>query len=72
MRTFKEFVTKEDVGTNVGSIAGSGDARLPADQREPGLYPAAISSYQKKNKKGAKEAQAQVAVMVRRNVLPTR
>lgn len=67
MRTFKEFVTKEEVGTNAGSIAGSGDARLAPDQREPGLTPAMMSSYQKKNKKNAKKAGAEIAFMVKRN-----
>lgn len=72
MITFKKFITKEEVGssvgTTVGSIAGSGDKRLPPDQREPGLTPKMVSNYQKRNKEGAKEQEATVAAMVRRNV----
>lgn len=47
MKSFREFINEDGMGagavasagpTNtVGSIAGSGDSRLPADQREPGV-----------------------------------
>lgn len=46
MKSFKEFINEDGVGagamgagpTNtVGSVAGSGDSRLPASQREPGV-----------------------------------
>ena len=66
MKSFIQF--SEDLGSNVGSIAGSGDARLPPDQREPGLTPDAKNTYKKKNKKGADELTATIAMMVARNV----
>jgi hypothetical protein len=46
MKSFKDFIKEDGVGagavgagpTNtVGAVAGSGDSRLPADQREPGV-----------------------------------
>ena len=46
MKSFKEFLEEDGMGggaigggpTNtVGSVAGSGDSRLPANQKEPGV-----------------------------------
>lgn len=47
MKSFREFINEDGVGagavggsapTNtVGGVAGTGDSRLPADQREPGV-----------------------------------
>lgn len=45
MKSFKQYMTEMGAGAaggggpsnTVGSIAGSGDSRLPASQREPGV-----------------------------------
>jgi len=38
MKTFKDFVKEDGVPVNsVAGVAGSGDSRLPASQREPGV-----------------------------------
>lgn len=46
MKTFKDFIKEDGMGagavasgpTNtVGGVAGTGDSRLPASQREPGV-----------------------------------
>ena len=47
MKSFKNFINEDGMGggaiggsapTNtVGSVAGTGDSRLPANQREPGV-----------------------------------
>jgi len=54
-KTLEELELMEDMGAvnNVGGIAGTGDPRLAADQREPGVSRSAAMRYKGKNKKGA-------------------
>ena len=44
MKSFKQFFKEDGAGgfavgpvNNVGGVAGTGDSRLPASQREPGV-----------------------------------
>lgn len=46
MKTFKEFINEDGMGAgavsaaptnSVAGVAGSGDSRLPTNQREPGV-----------------------------------
>lgn len=47
MKSFREFISEDGMGAgavggsaptnNVGGVAGTGDSRLPANQREPGV-----------------------------------
>ena len=46
MKSFKQYVVEDGMGAgavggaptnNVGGVAGTGDSRLPANQREPGV-----------------------------------
>ena len=50
-KTLEELELMEDMGA--GDVAGTGDTRLPADQREPGVSRSAAMKYKGKNKKGA-------------------
>lgn len=54
-KTLEELQLMEDMGAvnNVGGIAGTGDPRLAADQREPGVPRSAAMRYKSKNKKNA-------------------
>jgi hypothetical protein len=54
-KTLEELELMEDMGAvnNVGGIAGTGDPRLAADQREPGVLRSAAMRYKSKNKKNA-------------------
>lgn len=75
MKTFSQFFEELGAsGTTTSSVAGIGSdtsigplAGRP-NQSEPGFTPRMMSKYQKGNKKGAKEQEAAVAAMVRRNV----